>query len=177
MCIRDRRCGFFDRKSLAPIPHAPFLLCLFPTRALGPRLTLKGTPMALNDLLARAGNVCEFCGAADDLAAVTVAPAGDVLLCAECRGETDVPVSYTHLDVYKRQRQARLRARPPTGLKAPAFIRAAGGRAGATGWRRNRAGKFRPGSQVIRCAPSWPVSYTHLDVYKRQDQGFGLGNT
>ena len=50
--------------------------------------------MALNDLLARAGNVCEFCGDADDLAAVAFAPAGDVLLCAACRGETDVPADH-----------------------------------------------------------------------------------
>lgn len=46
--------------------------------------------MALKDLIARAGNVCEFCGASDGLAAHDAAPAGDVLLCPACRGEVDV---------------------------------------------------------------------------------------
>ena len=50
--------------------------------------------MALKDLIARAGNACEFCGAAGGLAAVDVVPAGDVLLCADCRGETDVPADH-----------------------------------------------------------------------------------
>lgn len=43
------------------------------------------------ELRARAGNICEFCGKADDLAGVDFAPAGPVLLCPDCRGESDVP--------------------------------------------------------------------------------------
>ena len=50
--------------------------------------------MALSDLLARAGNVCEFCGAAADLDAVDVAPAGEILLCPACR--EDVPADASH---------------------------------------------------------------------------------
>lgn len=46
--------------------------------------------MALKDLIARAGNVCEFCGASADLAAVAMAPGGEVLLCPACRGEVEV---------------------------------------------------------------------------------------
>ena len=46
--------------------------------------------MALKDLIARSGNACEFCGAADGLAAVAVAPAGDVLLCPACAGDVEV---------------------------------------------------------------------------------------
>lgn len=46
--------------------------------------------MASKDLLARAGDVCEFCGAATGLAAHPADPLGEVLLCADCRGETDV---------------------------------------------------------------------------------------
>ena len=45
--------------------------------------------MAVIDLLVRAGNACEFCGAADNLDAVDVPPAGEILLCAACRGEED----------------------------------------------------------------------------------------
>ncbi len=33
---------------------------------------------------------CEFCGASDGLVAVAVAPAGEVALCAACRGEGEV---------------------------------------------------------------------------------------
>lgn len=50
--------------------------------------------MALKDLRARAGNVCEFCGAGDALGAVEIAPAGEVLLCAVCRGEVDVAADH-----------------------------------------------------------------------------------
>ena len=38
-------------------------------------------------LIARAEGVCEFCGAAEELAGVAQPPAGDVLLCPVCRGE------------------------------------------------------------------------------------------
>ena len=50
--------------------------------------------MSLADLIARAGNVCEFCGAGQDLAAVEVPPAGEVLLCPLCRGDEDAPSSH-----------------------------------------------------------------------------------
>jgi protein PhnA len=50
--------------------------------------------MAPKDLLARAGNACEFCGAATDLEAVDFAPAGAVLLCPACRGEIEVPADH-----------------------------------------------------------------------------------
>ncbi len=41
--------------------------------------------MALKDLMTRAGNVCEFCGATEGLAAADASPLGEVLLCATCR--------------------------------------------------------------------------------------------
>lgn len=50
--------------------------------------------MADQELLARAGGVCEFCGAAAGLDAVDVPPAGEVLLCADCRGDTEVAESH-----------------------------------------------------------------------------------
>ncbi len=46
------------------------------------------------DAMARSGGVCEFCGAGEGVAAVTVAPAGDVALCAVCRGEEDAPAGH-----------------------------------------------------------------------------------
>ncbi len=46
------------------------------------------------DLMLRADNACEFCGAADGLAAQDVPPAGDVLLCEVCRGNTDAPAGH-----------------------------------------------------------------------------------
>ena len=48
----------------------------------------------MNDLIARAGNACEFCGATDALEAVAVSPAGEVLLCPLCRGEEDAPPAH-----------------------------------------------------------------------------------
>ncbi len=48
----------------------------------------------MDDLKARAGDVCEFCGAAGGLAAVDVPPAGPVLLCEACRGEHDTDDSH-----------------------------------------------------------------------------------
>ena len=50
--------------------------------------------MALKDILARAGSVCEFCGAADGLQAVDFAPLGEVALCPGCAGEVDVPADH-----------------------------------------------------------------------------------
>ncbi|HEX9858022.1 MAG TPA: PhnA domain-containing protein [Paracoccaceae bacterium] len=47
--------------------------------------------MANDDLMTRAGGVCEFCGTAEGLAAADVPPAGEVLLCAICREEEPVP--------------------------------------------------------------------------------------
>lgn len=47
--------------------------------------------MADQDLVARAGGVCEFCGAAEGLEGGEFAPAGPVLLCPACRGEVEVP--------------------------------------------------------------------------------------
>jgi protein PhnA len=41
----------------------------------------------MKQLLARSGGVCEFCGQAEGLAAVDIAPAGEVLLCPVCRGD------------------------------------------------------------------------------------------
>lgn len=43
------------------------------------------------DLIARAEGKCEFCGAGQGLEASDFAPAGPVLLCPDCRGETEVP--------------------------------------------------------------------------------------
>ena len=56
-----------------------------------------------------------------------------------------MPVSYTHLDVYKRQ----LHERAVAILDGLIFLR--------------QAGHF---GKADSCAT--PVSYTHLDVYKRQ---------
>ena len=50
--------------------------------------------MGDDDLRVRAGGVCEFCGAGDGLAAVAVAPAGEVLLCATCREENPAPAGH-----------------------------------------------------------------------------------
>ena len=45
----------------------------------------------MTDLIARSGNACEFCGAAEALLPTAVPPAGEVLLCPLCRGEEDAP--------------------------------------------------------------------------------------
>ncbi|MDB5665285.1 alkylphosphonate utilization protein [Cypionkella sp.] len=50
--------------------------------------------MALSDLLARAGNACEFCGAVADLEAVDVLPAGEILLCPICREDVAADASH-----------------------------------------------------------------------------------
>ena len=68
-----------------------------------------------------------------------------------------VPVSYTHLDVYKRQDYARVERCAP-GEAAPrvrALIQQQ--RAVGKGW-----------SLQAQQTVQGPVSYTHLDVYKRQ---------
>jgi len=52
--------------------------------------------MTFADLVARAGNACEFCGAAEGLAPADVAPQADaILLCATCAGD-DAPVGHWH---------------------------------------------------------------------------------
>jgi protein PhnA len=50
--------------------------------------------MSTADLVARSGGVCEFCGAASGAEAVSVPPAGDILLCPLCRGEEDAPPAH-----------------------------------------------------------------------------------
>ena len=89
------------------------------------------------------------------------------------------PVSYTHLDVYKRQ--ARYLARPagvafPFGLyhlaatgdaswhEYACFIAQQARRAGL-------AVTLTPGDIRAVSSDQYPVSYTHLDVYKRQNIG------
>ena len=69
----------------------------------------------------------------------------------------DVAVSYTHLDVYKRQAHQRAAGQPRFVLQYPGPGPAAAPHrhAGADG-----------GGHDARDAE--PVSYTHLDVYKRQ---------
>lgn len=44
--------------------------------------------MTLEELLARSGGICEFCGEDQRLAGVEVAPAGPIVLCAQCRGDS-----------------------------------------------------------------------------------------
>ncbi len=52
------------------------------------KVTQKGIDaMTLEQLLARSGGVCEFCGDDQRLGGVEVAPAGPVVLCALCRGD------------------------------------------------------------------------------------------
>ncbi len=45
--------------------------------------------MRWDELMDRAGGVCEFCGAADDLKAVDLTEEDQALLCPVCRGEAD----------------------------------------------------------------------------------------
>ena len=73
--------------------------------------------------------------------------------------ETKVAVSYTHLDVYKRQ--APVAAQPATGEVLKQVVqKAAAAGSMATGSSGKPAG--------LNPASSPAVSYTHLDVYKRQ---------
>jgi len=50
--------------------------------------------MRWDELMDRAGGVCEFCGASESLASVDVPPEDQVLLCPSCRGESDVPAAH-----------------------------------------------------------------------------------
>ena len=69
-----------------------------------------------------------------------------------------IPVSYTHLDVYKRQFLDGVR-----GQHRPA--------GGAAGHHVGVIAKDRKGMGSQRAGRHMPVSYTHLDVYKRQLRG------
>lgn len=50
--------------------------------------------MTLDELMARSGGVCEFCGAARGLGGVELPPAGAVVLCAMCRGDRAAPADH-----------------------------------------------------------------------------------
>jgi hypothetical protein len=50
--------------------------------------------MRWDELMTRSGGACEFCGAANGLAAVEVTPADSVLLCDVCLGNNDAPVGH-----------------------------------------------------------------------------------
>ena len=66
---------------------------------------------------------------------------------------TYTAVSYTHLDVYKRQVSQKLLRQPPRQVHA-------------VGEAHQQAHQHRHAEM-----PFAPVSYTHLDVYKRQGHG------
>ena len=69
-------------------------------------------------------------------------------------GQTVIPVSYTHLDVYKRQRML-------TAQKIPT--------PGTLEYRRTGSTRrYHPGYECKWATNTVAVSYTHLDVYKRQ---------
>ena len=89
-----------------------------------------------------------------------------------------VPVSYTHLDVYKRQA---IKDAPLTNVKSPKYARRGPTYAGEYDQPSAESAQARPQpAPRFACPPqrtSCPVvfahesvSYTHLDVYKRQDQ-------
>lgn len=50
--------------------------------------------MRWDELMDRAGGVCEFCGAGGELVSFDVPPSDQVLLCAPCRGVGDVPAAH-----------------------------------------------------------------------------------
>ena len=94
---------------------------------------------------------------------------------ASCDGSS--PVSYTHLDVYKRQGTDRNLRNPESDLEFETRIRPQGLEhfAGQDKIVENlrifiRAALMRGDSldHVLLHGPPGPVSYTHLDVYKRQ---------
>ena len=71
------------------------------------------------------------------------------------------PVSYTHLDVYKRQAQATRKAKLlAKELNVPVVLLS----------QLNRESENRPAGRPELA----PVSYTHLDVYKRQNINYLL---
>lgn len=52
--------------------------------------------MRWDELMTRAGSICEFCGAGDGMTAVVLTPDDQVLLCPICRDDTDAPVGHWH---------------------------------------------------------------------------------
>ena len=74
-------------------------------------------------------------------------------------GQTLQPVSYTHLDVYKRQVDDQLgySCANPTGAASTCAMKTTDSPWSKRAFRKSRA------------AGRSPVSYTHLDVYKRQE--------
>ena len=88
---------------------------------------------------------------------------------------TSISVSYTHLDVYKRQLQCRVESNsqgPPHGrhyetTSGEHVVATDSGRIGPRRPLRDHRTHHHYGR--IR-----PVSYTHLDVYKRQDRSCAL---
>ena len=90
------------------------------------------------------------------------------------------PVSYTHLDVYKRQVLAEYKAKGDQAAIKALVDRVAGTLTAfllvltavavlAAPWvMRVFAPGFSADSEQARLATEMPVSYTHLDVYKRQ---------
>lgn len=50
--------------------------------------------MTSSELNLRAGGICEYCGAAGDLQAVDIPPAGAVLLCPVCREDEPAPAGH-----------------------------------------------------------------------------------
>ena len=81
-----------------------------------------------------------------------------------------MPVSYTHLDVYKRQMQTLLDSRATAPelrqcIENLAILGARGGAAGLVALSVTAAVLQREGLAKLAYEP---VSYTHLDVYKRQ---------
>ena len=97
-----------------------------------------------------------------------------------------MPVSYTHLDVYKRQGVAAINAggvtihsffQLPLGPQVPEYAASHGASEISSAQRAKRFFRFaRNKINLIRTLDllvideiSMAVSYTHLDVYKRQD--------
>ena len=102
------------------------------------------------------------------------------------------PVSYTHLDVYKRQEYIKISSQRTLGFKRPAnsswrdydrtFVKSPGLPAYKHGYppiactnnliietiKAEKVPKTITGPAILNMLP--PVSYTHLDVYKRQIQ-------
>ena len=70
------------------------------------------------------------------------------------------PVSYTHLDVYKRQTQQWIMENYPDSYAAQTYIAAAEELLNGTDAQSGENGYY---TYIYN-----PVSYTHLDVYKRQ---------
>ena len=88
---------------------------------------------------------------------------------------TSMPVSYTHLDVYKRQ-----------ALYLAGIIQNTFGGCGGHGVTPYSASAKRPAIKMLACNlvvaslstldGVWSVSYTHLDVYKRQFPGTAMSD-